>query len=358
MKNFLFILILIPILLFAQDKESTIEKFDELKNNKESIESLQKEFLELHKKYNYQIIVNEQTLNSISNQIGAATYNLTLFGILFAIAGFGLGLYVTNIERKTVSIRDETRELLKQTLTTKKEVISINDKIQNDIYGLFQKIKREETVHILSRLLKIPEDIANFSESLLSRDLERDDFKILKEAYIKLSDIVNLTPEQISAKVRFKKSYHLLFYQHFLDLCIKDEQIGNEVINFINTGIDCSFENDIIKSSGDFIRGIIDAGFQSKGNEINAFVMGLSKSSFKNVEKIYKILFNGLKNRNDQFIFFEMISDDKNSKIGKSNYGNLLIENYYGEELSKSEKLIIEHAKKIKHELENKNNPK
>src|SRR5690606_3282036 len=136
-------------------------------------------------------------------------------------------------ERKIIKLRNENEELLKQTKETKNEVVEINELIQKDIYGLFLKIKREETIHILNRLVKIPEDISNLSQELLSRELRQEDYSLLKKAYLK----VKVKPEKentsdfisFSSNYNYKEAYLLLFFQHFLDLSLKDEEINPEL---------------------------------------------------------------------------------------------------------------------------------
>ena len=187
---------ILSISIYATENKKSLElEFN--KNNlentstKNQINELNQKINELNQDYEKQEKVNEKTFESISNQISAASLNLTIFGILFSVAAIGLGLYVTFIERKIVLIREENKSLLSETKLVKDEVVKINTQIQKDIYGLFLKIKREETVHILERLIKIPEDISNLSQQLLSRELEKEDYLILKEAYLKLKEKVS-----------------------------------------------------------------------------------------------------------------------------------------------------------------------
>jgi len=357
MKNILFLILLIPFTLFGSTNQDSInnvlqKQISILGQRMEVVDSLKHEFNTLNSQHEYQLKINEQTLNSISNQIGATSFNLTVFGILFAIAALGLGIYVTYIERKTVAIREDTRDLLKQTIRTKDEVESINKLIQKDIYGLFLKIKREETVHILNRLLKVPEDISNLSNELLSRELEQEDFSILKEAYLKLKPEKELEPGHIRLRMEYKDSYHLLFFQHFLDLAIADETIGPELINFYPEAINCAFKNDITKSTEDFIKAIVDKGFQHCEKEINSYIKGLSQSDFKDFDKVYEILFNGLKNREDRFKFFDLIDNNKDSRIGKSRFGQFLKTNYLNQNPTNSEKGSFDQLLTINKELE------
>ncbi len=344
MRKIVFIILLFPIYLAAQEKTDSLNK---------KINSLENQIVELKSRYEYQDKINEQTITSISNQISAASYNLTIFGILFTISALALGVYVTVIEKKIGKIRDENKTLLSQSLAVKEEVVSINNLIQKDIYGLFLKIKREETIHILKRLSQIPEDISNFSKVLLSRELEKEDYVILRDAYLRLNNLQVPRPLfSFGNEMNHHEIYKLLFFQHFLDLAIKDEKISTDMIDFYPWGIACAFENDILKSTSDFIKSIIDLGYQSKEMDINSYIKGLSVSKFKDFQKVYEIIFRSFKSRDDRFNFYQIISNEKEYRVGKSNYGQCLIAEYANTELSITEKSIVEQTNQIKTELQ------
>jgi len=349
MKKFLLLFLLIPVLAFSQKANDSIL----IKQNGIKIDQLNKNFLELEKKYEYQVKVNEQTLNSISNQIGATSYNLSIFAFLFGVFAIILGVYVTWVERKIIKLRNENELLLEQTKKTKDEVVAINELIQKDIYGLFMKIKREETTHILNRLVKIPEDISNLSKQLYSRELKQEDYSLLKKAYLKLKS--KLKDENgadlISDIENYKTSYLLLFFQHFLDLTLKDEEINNDLIKDYSHAIFCAFENDMIKSTEDFAKAIIDLGYQSKEKEINSFFLGIAKSEFKSLNKIYEIIYNSLEIRDDKFKFYEILDNSSEMRIAKINFGKLLISDYGETELTTSEIKVIENIGELENEL-------
>ena len=344
MRKFLNLLLLIvPIIFFSK----IIETDSLFNDNSKNIKILNNKFENLNNNYEYQLKIHDQTLNSISSQIDATSFNLSIFAILFGILAIGLGIYVTWVERKIIKIREETKSLLEETKNTKNEVVIINDLIQKDLYGPFIKIKREETLHILKRLQNIPKDICNFSNVLLSRELKKEDYELLRNAFIKLKSEGDAYEED--ELTNYGDSYILLFFQHFLDLATKDEEVNHDLIKYYKSSIDCSFENDITKSTEDFIKCIIDLGYQNKSLEINEFFSAINNSKFKDFKKVYKIFFDSLKIRDDQFKFYEIISSENNSKLSKNNYGLLLVENYEKTVLTKSEKNIIDEIK-IQHE--------
>ena len=346
MRKILLLILLIPILSISQNKIDSIL----IQQHQLKIEELNGTFHELEKKYDYQIKVNDQTLNSISNQISATSFNLSIFALLFGLLAIGLGVYVTWVERKIIRIKVENESLLKETIKIKEEVVAINELIQKDIYGLFLKIKREETIHILNRLVKIPEDIANFDEQLMSRELNEEDFTLVKKAYLKLNPKTRET--KYGPGISYKESYQLIFFQHFLYQSVKDEEIGSELISNYSNAIECAFENDVIKSTEDFMKAIIDLGFQKRNKEINSFVKGLSLSQHKDFSKVYEIIFYSLNKRDNQFKFYSLIENHKDNRIGKVNFGKLLIDEYSQTDSSDSEKIIIEDIKLIQEVLE------
>ncbi|MDD4970215.1 MAG: hypothetical protein PHT07_12390 [Paludibacter sp.] len=354
MKHFILLFLLITLTIFSADNVYSKDKIKQIEIKKLETEIVQskRELLDIKSRLAIQENINEKTINNISSQLDAASLNITIFGILFGIAAIILGIYVTRIENKVVRMKEESTCLLNETKKNKEEVVSINNLIQKDIYGLYLKIKREETNHILNRLLIVPNDVSNFMDQLLSRELEKEDFKILKDAYLKLLKL----PEEQRGKsgfgLTYEGKYKLLFFQHFLDLSIKDEIISRDLIDFYPQGIYCSFENDIIKSTKDLMKVTIESGYRTMTNELNSYIKGLSESNFKNSEIIYKIIFDKLQNRENQFGFFSLLFDDKESRIGKSNYGKLLISTYANTALSDFERLSIDKTHAIIAELD------
>lgn len=329
------LLMLVSILSYSQSKQDTTWKnrLIKLENQVGDIEkiNLEVEIATLKDKLDFQQKMSEQSISSISNQLDSASYNLTLFGLLFGIGAIGLGLYVTYIERKIVKIGEENKELLTKNQKIKEDVETLNRLIQSDIYNLFLKIKREESVHILDRLVKVPKDISNVCQTLLSRELEREDFTKLRQAYSNLGDIKN----------EYHHQYHLLFFQHFLDLSLKDDKLRKDISEFIPTGISAAFENDIIKSTFDFVTTLVDLGIQEFKTEVNLFFKGLTNSEFKTFETVYQLLFDNLKSRKNRFELFSVIESSDDKRQAKIEFGKLLKNKYSVDNPTESENLTF-----------------
>lgn len=354
MKRFIFLFLLIPLTVWAIDRDSSNFCFNDSEFTKIKNESMQNQqsLSNIEARLDVQEKLYEKTINCISTQLDVASYGITIFGFLFAIVAIVLGVYITRIERRVIHIKEESSELLRKTIKNKEEVVEINNLIQKDIYGLYLKMKREETLYLLKRLLLVPKDITNIIEQLLSRELEKGDFNILKEAYLNLMKMPKEQRGRYGIGTSYENSYKLLFFQHFLDLSMEDQVIGNDLIDFYPDAIQCAFENDIVKSTQDFMRVLMNSGYKTKEKEINSYIRGLSKSNYKNTDSIYKIIFNCLENRENQFGLFSLISNDNDCRIGKANYGKFLISAYSAQNLNDTEKAIIDQTNAILAELD------
>ncbi len=335
-KTLTILLIGVATIVFSQSKQDTTWriKINKLEHQVNEIEkkNIEGEIKILNEKLDFQQKMSEQAVGNISNQLDAASYSLTLFGILFAIAAIGLGFYVTYIERKIVKIGEANQALLVKNQKIKDDVEAVNKLIQNDIYNLFLKIKREESVHILDRLVKVPKDISNVCDTLCSRELEHQDFSKLKQAYLNLPD---------KKDGNYGYYYLIVFFQHFLAQALRDETLREDISDFIPSGINAAFENDIAKSTFDFTALIIDKGIQEFKIEINQFFKGLTGSQFKNYESVYQLLFDNLKSRKNRFDLFGIIDSEPEKRLAKIQYGNLLYLQYSTDNPSESEVLAF-----------------
>lgn len=321
----------------STDKNNFNSRIENIENSRKDFENnINKTLLENQQK------INDQTINSISVQLDSASYNLTIFGILFSIAAIILGFYVTYIERKIVKISEENKELLSKNQNIKKEVENLNELIQKDIYGLFLKIKREETLHILDRLLKIPKDITNVCESLLSRELLPDDFIKLKNAFLSLPE------NDQDDNDDYKHSYNSLFFQHYFDLALLDNDLRKHMVEFIPIGINQSFENDIILSSKNFITLLNKKGIKEFSKEINQFFKGLSKYQFSKFTPVYDLFCENLKDKN---LIFELLSEVKSipeNRIAKIEYGNSILNKFKQDDFTDEDKVLLEELEQLK----------
>lgn len=325
----------------------TLNSFGQIKYSNDSlftiqIENLKTKFEALEKKSITNEAIDSKTYNSISNQISAASLSITIFGIIFGLVAIGIGIYVTYVERKIIKIGEENKELLEQNKKIKTDVQEINRLIQKDIYGLFIKIKREETSHILDRLQKIPKDISNLSTQLFSRELERGDFEKLKFAFNKLNQ----------DDYAYKNTYLILFFQHFADLAISDFNTKKSMFEYMPNAISCSFDNDILKSTTDLFTLFVDKGIINFKREINKYFEGVGHSIYKNHKPLYELIFNKLRQRDAQFLVYEILEPKEELKTIKIEYGQFLLNSFSAVEQTESEKKLISEIEALKLEKE------
>lgn len=329
MKKLLFIVILIiPFYLISQ----------EVKENKPDVKEIEQKLEKIQETIDRERYISDKSFDSISNQLSASSNSLSLFGILFGVLAIVIGIYVTYIERKIVALNEKNINLLNETRLVKEEVVEINRLIQQDIEGLYKKIKKEETSHILDRLIKVPYDISNLMQDLLSRELDKVDFDKLKISFQKID----------KKEKEYVQKYQILFFQHFSDLALKDENINPIFTEHISTAINCSFENDIMKSTNDIFSYLIDDGFVNNKLQINEYFKGLNQSEFKEYRPLYDLIIQKISQRDKLFLLCQLIESKVETQISKTFFGNIIREMYANSELTESEKIVIEDLKNLK----------
>ena len=286
----------------------------------------------------------DKSFDGVSAQISASSYSLSAFAIIISILTIGLGLYITWVERKILKLKTENTDLLNQNLKVKKEVEDLNNLIQSDIYGLYEKMKRQETIDLLNRLNKVPKDITHLSPSLLSRNLIPEDFSIIKRAHLSLKGVYQ--------QHNFTELYLLLFFQHFLVEAFQDPDIKEEIVNYIPSGIEFAWENDMEKFAIDFAKVLLIGGINNNKKAINNVFGGLRYSPYKDYLPFYKTLFSELRTRVNQFTLFSASDSNDQTIDAKVNFGELLVNGYGQLNQTESERLILEEVKNLREELQ------
>lgn len=161
-----------------------------------------------------EIISQEQS--AIENSMGAVNTLLAVFSLIITIGGIFLGWFINRKEKNVQALlkqvetkKEEVEKLEESTSKTKDEIVKLNDNINNDIEGLYDRLKEAETISLFKRLVNVPLDIANVSTLLLARDIDVSNFKYLLAAYRKFK-IMNVDLE------RHECLYILLFLSAFL----------------------------------------------------------------------------------------------------------------------------------------------
>lgn len=342
MKKLIFVLLLfISTLLYSQSERDTTltTRITEVENRLHRFENQNTvtEIENLKEKIDLQQSMSEQTINSISSQLDAAAYNLTLFGILFGIAAIALGFYVTRIERKIVGISEENKELLTKNQKIKEDVEYVNKLIQSDIHKIYIQIKREETDYILDRLVKAPKEMREVGYTLLSRELLAENFPKLRQAYINWDKVDH----------NFGSDYVKIFTRHFLAQTLKDKILRKDFAYYIGHSIYEGLENEVLKITSDFATVLVDEGVQEFKEEINSFFWGLAVSKYKENHDVYLLLFNNLKSRKNRFDIFNLVESAPVKRPAKIAFGNLLLNQYSNDNPTESESLVFKEIMEL-----------
>ncbi len=326
-----------------QEAESKLDKLSSRFNNLEYAVDKQKD-----------IIAQEQA--TIENGLASSSRHLDMFALLIALGGIFLGWYISRKEKamqkllEDVTRKQEEITVLKNEVDTKKNDVEslkqdvdetsakmqkLNDDINNDIEGLYQRLRREETRELLNRLVKVPFDIDNLLEILISRILQLEDFDTLLTAYTSLkqecedaplyeviSQVGNIQRRELSSKGK----YLILFYQNFCGESMLNNSIREDVIEFLPYALECAFKSDIIISLTSLINVLNENNIQGRNEEILAqYIIALCQSDKSTYNEPYKIIVDtcdhsiNLRNVWDQLVQFGVAIEA---------FGNLLCDRY------------------------------
>lgn len=275
-------------------------------SNRNTVDSLHSQIDALQSKTDMLSGIIEASNSSVSNQLTVAGILLALVGLIVTVFGAVIGLYIS---KKKAEI-----EKLAQTVEEKKTIVAslakttkeLDDQIHNDLKGLYQQLRKEETNALLDRLVLEPRDILNLTQLLFARDLEDSGFVKLREAYLKLKASLNenRNEEEESEESSddlggfsrgFEETgedkYTLLFFQHYCGLSLMDEDIRPELIKSFGDNFDCAFKRDMIKSTIDICQALSDKNSTfNKEDVLVSFLKALNESKHSNLTELKNIL--------------------------------------------------------------------
>lgn len=234
----------------------------------------------------------ETSNNTIANQIAMVDVVIAIFSLMFAIAGIGLGVYISKLEKSIVKMKRNVEEKERTITDLAKTVEETDNKIQSDISGLYKQLRNEETLALLNRLDLEPKDITNIGNLLLARPLEDNGFPILKRSYLKLVSLDDEIDKGIlSFRCSYKQQYLLLFFQHYMYLSILDDELRDTIVNNFEHSISCAFKRDIIKSTEDLCKALSVGGASfDKMSVLVEYLKALNKSKYSNLIELKNIL--------------------------------------------------------------------
>lgn len=280
-----------------------------------SVDSLQAKLDAVQAKSDLVYSIVESSNSGVSNQLSTITIWLEIIAIVITVGGVFLGFYVSKkrreIERmaKTVDEKKVLVEGLADTVDVKKQEVEalakttedLDKKIQSDITGLYNKLRKEETKTFFQRIAKEPQDIENLSNLLLAREVDTENFPLLKQAFLKLAEIPKVEEKIDLEKGVFRlnsdtnKSFMLQFFQHFFYQSIKDDDIRPVFVENFKNVFDNAFESDIIRAAEGICKALIDDDSKfDKVYVLTEFLKAINLSKFENFSLLRGILEDNL----------------------------------------------------------------
>ncbi len=227
----------------------------------------------------------------VANGLSTSNFLVSVFAALFAVGAIILGVHVSRISKKVEGLNKEV---------AKKEdaVREMSKEIQNDFDNLFSKIRRADTKALLSRLVSVPQDLSNIANILLARDLDHDDYLLLRSAY---EHLLSSGDEGMRFDVygnTLGDEYVVLFLQHFPADTIKDPLLQVKMLPILENWVASSaFPNDLIKVAKDVAPVLKDSSTPlDRLQFVLLFRKGLYKSRYNNNENIIDSIKDGIDN--------------------------------------------------------------
>ncbi len=315
----------------------------EINGLKEDLEQTKRE---INEKLAYQMKCNEKALDSVNTTISGASYALIVFTIIIAVVGIGLGFYITLVERKVRNLTNENKFILETHLKIKDDVERLDGHIKRNMAQLYDDLKKEETKVYMQRLVKVPKDIINLADFLASRDIPIEFFPELKEAYKSLPKDTLQYPEF------YNGIYRRLFFQHFPSLAIFDNELQDGIEKAYSGLIESSFENDIIKTSREFIMVCIKEHILNYSEKIKKYFTALSRSKYKKYSELHRKIYEALSTKENRFNFYSILHSESELQEISKIYGQHMLTDYKDASgNTESQKLVLEEiAREVEQE--------
>lgn len=228
--------------------------------------------------------------STIANEISAINTMLVAFTIVFGVVGVLLGVYISWLQRKVSKMSDNIAEKEQKIINLANTVEETDRKIHTDIAGLYEDLRKEETMTLLRRLEEEPLDISNLSSLLMTRTLSGEGFTILKQAYIKLKSLGPEIDNDRFLEPSFRQQYIVIFFQHYLRESVLDEDIRPDIVKECKYSMNCAFKRDIIKSTEDFCMALSDSKVQfDRVLLVVDYLKALNQSKYANFVELKSI---------------------------------------------------------------------
>lgn len=271
------------------------------------------------------LIAQEQS--AIENGLTVSGIFLGIFSLVIAVVGIGLSVYISRKEDSMKELLEIVSQKQTEIESTGQRVEKLNSEIQNDMEGLYLRLRRNETICLLERLVEEPEDIDNLSSLLISRPLAPEDFDILLKAYTKLMDECDNTAKiPIGEHLSLQNQYLMVFFQHFCGKSIQNKTLKDDLINFFQHVLRCAFKSDVKNSLLSLIETLNNNTIEGGNDLILAqYIRALNNSQHKDYTEPYQLIMDNCKDSiNLQSIWDNLVE----KKVIIEPLGNLLCEKY------------------------------
>ena len=266
-----------------------------------SMDALQTKLDALQAKSDLFCSVVETANDGVSNQLSATNNLLALVAVIVTIAAIWLGVLIEKRKHQIEKIAETVDGKKKEVELLAKSTEELDKKIHSDLSGLYKDLRKEETKTLFQRLTKEPLDIDNLGQLLLAREVDSENFPLLKQAFLKLSEIpeaedkIDLEKGVIRIKPDTNHSFMLQFFQHFFYQSIKDDDIRPVFVENFKNVFDNAFENDIIRATEDLCKALTDEDSKfDKVEVLTEFLKAINTSKFENFALLRKILEDNL----------------------------------------------------------------
>ena len=275
------------------------------------VDSLQGKLDVLQENTNFLSNVIETANDGVNNQLSATNNLLALVAVIVTIAAIWLGILIEKRKRQiekmaeTIDLKKKAVEGLASTVDEKKREVELlakttedlDKKIHSDMTGLYNDLRKEETKTLFQRIAKEPLDIDNLAQLLLARDVNPENFTLLKQAYLKLQEIpevedkIDLENGVLRIKPDTNHSFMLQFFQHFFYQSVKDDEIRPVFVDNFKNVFDNAFQSDIIRATEGLCKALTEADSTfDKVEVLTEFLKAIDGSKFKQFDVIRDIL--------------------------------------------------------------------
>ena len=304
----------------------------DMEDIEESVDGLAKQVENLSYLVETQKEIISQEQSAIENSMGAVNIFLAAFTLIITIGGIFLGWFINRKEKNVQALlmqvetkKEEVEKLEEKTSKTKDDIVELNNNINGDIEGLYERLKKEETVSLFRRLVEVPWDISNVGTLLLARKIDISNFKYLVLAYRNLKD--SGTDGQTGGIMySYKDLYLVQFFQHFCGPAISHSLIKDDLIEFFPAGFSCAYQSDIEYSTNSLIMSLNrDKSIGNKPEILYTYIKALNESKHNTTSIPYEIIVSKYDNDDDLIQIWEQLIS--NSIIIKQ-FGELLCDRF------------------------------